>query len=369
MRKLLLAFIIFALALVGCSTQSDTPTTEATEPTAEITQPPTVETKPPAEPKPRTTSGRAMVEKAPIVLSVFHRGDKVEVAGALNNGKIVVRIKTDAGYGVMEESMLNIENTEDYTPWQGYPKWNAVVYDNCNLFGEPLRKMGSAQVRVIDEMEYCYVIESDGQIVYVKKSDINHTRSSGGGTGGSGGSSGGGGADGGDISLSASAYFHRLSIIKQEGTVTCTAIVKGDGAEALLGSLEYGEIVPVVSEPGFAPELDNYYTVYINGLYGYVRKELIDLPDSENYEPWAGYSKWGTEVYSSMYLNGEILQKLGTNTEVEVLRELESCYYIRVNDVVGYVSKTLISPTRFSTGGGGGGAGGGGGESWSPPML
>lgn len=361
MKKLLLALLIFALALVGCSTQSDTPTTEATEPTAEITQPPTVETKPPAEPKPRTTSGRVMVEKAPIVLSVFHRGDKVEVAGALNNGKIVVRIKTDAGYGVMEESMLNIENAEDYAPWQGYPKWNAVVYDNCNLFGEPLRKMGSAQVRVVDEMEYCYVIESDGQFVYAKKSDVAHTRPSGGGSGG------GGGSDGGDISL-AVPFFHRLSTIKQEGNVTCTAIVKGDGAEALLGTFEYDEIVPVVVETGFAPELEGYHTVYVNNLYGYVRKELIDMPDSENYEPWAGYSKWGTEVYSSMYLNGEILQKLGTNTEVEVLRELESCYYIRVNDISGFVSKTLISPSRFSTGGGGGGAGSGG-ESWSPPML
>lgn len=360
MKKLLLTVLAIAMILAGCSARS-TLAPETTESPAEVT---TEETEPPTEPKPRTVEGKAMVDNTPIALAVFHRGDKVDVVGSLNDEKVIV--KTAEGYGVMDAAVLTMTDGEEYAQWQGYPRWNAAFYGNCNLFGEPIQNLSTNPVRVLDEMGNCYVIEVGDQIGYVAKADVSRYRYSGGG--GGGGGAGGGSADGGDISLAAAPTLYWLATFRQEGTVTGTAIVKGDGAEALLGTLEYEESVSVVVESGFAPELDGYCTVYVNDLYGYVREGLVALPDAEAFEPWTGYSRWGTEMFGSLYLHGEVLQKLGSNTEVEVLWELESCYYIRVNDAVGYVSKTLISPTRFSTGGGGGGSSGGG-ESWSPPML
>lgn len=352
MKKIIVLFLA-AFLIAGCARIERAPVMDDSEKNmSDDSEESTVEV------LPEIMEGVSMVENAPYVLAVFHRGDTVEVAGMYDNEKAI--IKTESGYALMEKAFLTSDGAQEYTAWQGYPRWNAKMYDNCYLYGESYQKLTAKSIRVLDELENCYVIEVDNLTGYMAKMDVSRYRS-GGGAGGSEG-----GADGGDITLAVPA-LRLLASVRQEGEVTGLAVVKADGAEAILGSFGLMECVHIVSSQTTVPELEGYYTVYEDGLYGYVRKELIDTPDAEAYKSWFGYSKWGTEVYNSMYCYDEIITKLGINTSVEILRELESCYFVRVDDITGFVSKEQISDKRFSTGGGSGSSSGG--EAWSPPML
>lgn len=239
-----------------------------------------------------------------------------------------------------------------------------------------IAELKSNAVQIIDELDYCYVVSFEGQIGYTDKANISRWKpyNGGGGGGGGGGGSDGGSADGGDISLSACPSYSlvTLSAISQSGEVTGKATVKADETEVLLCSFDYEETVPVVVEAENAPQMEGCYTVWVDDVFGFIRKEFVQMPGETAPETWEGYSKWGTEVKPTLYLEGETLVKLNTNTKVTVLRELDTSYFIQVEDVLGFANKENIQKTPYYTGGGsddGGSGGGGGGEEWSPPAL
>lgn len=356
-------YIIVLLALVfvlcaGCSNQdpvqtdapSAAPTTPAV-PTAPTVPPTTAAT----EPQPELSMGSALVEETPAVLDTLMRDDVVDVVGEYDEDHYV--IKTDIGYGLVKKTLLRMEGEEAYQAWTGYAYYNAEVYDNLYLTGEPNQKLKqNTKVEVLEDLGFCYVIRLDGTLAFMNKTRLAKWPIS----------SGGGSADGGDISLQFQGGMVALAAIEQTGDVTGQAVVLADGAEIVLGYFNRGEEIPMVAAEGFAENRDGYITVYLGGMYAYVPQMLVKTEDMPAYEAWDGYSRWNSTVYENFYLLGDpVISKLNANVKVHVIVELETCYLVEVNGTTGYMAKDMVSQTKYSTGGGSSS----GGAEWSPPAL
>lgn len=390
MRKYIIVLLVLLLILcAGCKKQEPAPTEAPTTAPVETTVPPTTEE---TIPVPELNMGTALVDDTPAILDTLMRDDVVDVVGEYDEDHYV--IKTENGYGLVKKELLRLKGEAAYEVWTGYAYWNAEVYDNLHLTGEPAQKLKTnTKVEVLDDLGYCYVVRVEETEGFMNKSRLTKWRipsgggsSDSGGGGSSSGSGGGGGgstgADGGDISLQVHGNIVLLAAIEQSGDVTGQATILADGTEVVLGYFERGEEIPMVAEDGFAENREGYVTVYLDGLYAYVPQKLVLTQEAEAYEAWDGYSRWNGVVYDNFYLLGDPIDKLYTNVKVHVIAELENCYLVVVNEVTGYMSKDLVSQTRISTGGrnsdsggsGGGGNSGGGGSSgggaeWSPPAL
>ncbi len=390
MRKCIIALLVLLPILcAGCKKQEPVQTEAPTTAPTETTVPPTTEE---TIPVPELNMGTALVDDTPAILNTLMRDDVVDVVGEYDEDHYV--IKTEKGYGLVKKELLRLKGEAAYEVWTGYAYWNAEVYDNLHLTGEPAQKLKTnTKVEVLDDLGYCYVVRVEETEGYMNKSRLaKWPFSSGGGNSGSGGggsssgSGGGGGgstgADGGDISLQFQGNIVLLAAIEQSGDVTGQAAVLADGTEVVLGYFDRGEEIPMVAEDGFAENREGYVTVYLDGLYAYVPQELVLTQEAEVYEAWDGYSRWNGVVYDNFYLLGDPIDKLYTNVKVHVIAELENCYLVEVNEITGYMSKEVVSQTRISTGrgnsdsggsGGGGNSGGGGssggGAEWSPPAL
>ena len=380
MKKYIIVLLVTTLLLcAGCSKKDPAETTAPTTAPTESTGPLTTEK---AIPVPKLNIGTALVDKTPAILDTLMRDDVVDVVGEYDEGHYV--IKTDLGYGLVKEELLRLKGEAAYEVWTGYAYWNAEVYDNLYLTGEPVQKLKTnTKVEVLDDLGYCYVVRVDETDGFMNKSRLAKWPISSGSSGssGGGGSSGSGGgstgADGGDISLQIQGGIVLLAAIEQKGDVTGQAVVLADGTEVILGYFDRGEEISMVAEEGFAENWDGYVTVYLNGLYAYVSQELVVTEDIEPYEAWDGYSRWDGVVYDNFYLLGDPIDKLYTNVKVRVIAELENCYLVEVNEASGYMSKDVVSKTRISTGGSGssgagesGNSGGSsGGPEWSPPVM
>ena len=124
---------------------------------------------------------------------------------------------------------------------------------------------------------------------------------------------------------------------------------------AVYKTFDAGDTVKVVGT------FQDYYVVEEEDVDLLVEQRLVRLDSEEPFESWNGYTKYGTEVYESVYGKGEptTLQK---NTQITVLEGKEDWLYIEWEDGKGYVSASQISRWRISSGsssGGGGGSGGG----------
>lgn len=376
MKKYILVLLALTLLLcAGCKkqepVQTEAPTTVPTEPT-ETTVPPTTEE---TIPVPELNMGSALVDETPAILDTLVRDDVVDVVGEYDEDHYV--IKTDLGYGLVKKELLRLESEAAYEVWTGYAYWNAEVYDNLYLTGEPSQELKTnTKVEVLDDIGYCYVVRVEETVGFMNKSRLSQWPfSSRGGNSSDGGGSGGGstGADGGDISLQFNGGMVLLAAIEQKGDVTGQATVLADGTEVVLGYFNRGEEIPIVAEDGFAENREGHVTVYLDGLYAYVPQNLVETEGAEAYEPWEGYSRWNGVVYDNFHLLGDPVDKLYSNVKVLVIGELENCYLVEVNEVTGYMSKDVVSKTRISTGGGSSDGGGGGnadgGAEWSPPAL
>lgn len=142
---------------------------------------------------------------------------------------------------------------------------------------------------------------------------------------------------------------------------TCVnAQVQVKGVPAVLSILNRGDLVEVVGEYE-----GSYYVVQVDSLYGFVEKQLLRLETEEAYESWTGYAKNKAGFYDNYRLQGEAVQTLKTNTEIQVLDELDYCYVVQLEESIGFISKEQVSKKRITYGGGGDYSGGGGGGSSS----
>lgn len=366
MKKFAMILLV-ALLLTMCGCQNtqpeptetmppETTTAPPTEPITEPTTEPTTEppTEPPTEPEPQCADAEVQVDRAPVILTLLSRGDTVDIVGEYDETHYVV--STESGYGLMERQLLRFQDEPEYEAWTGYAYSSAGLYDNYQLQGEPVEKLNlNTKIEILDQLDYCYVVKIGEKTGFIAKSEVStyYIQYSGGG---------GGGADGGDISLQYGGVILLSSIIDQGGEVTGQAQVLADGAHVLLGYFDLGDVAPVVTEEGFAPAWEGYYTLYLNGMYGYLPANLALMEGEEAYTQWDGYTAYKARVYDHYLCQGDGV-KLNTNTVVTVLWDGGHFYVVSLNGEIGYMAHDTISQTRHATGGGGGG-----GDDWTPPI-
>ena len=378
MKKVLLITLVLVLALSsGCTKE---PLLTETVPETTISETIVPETTEETIPVPHLTYGIAEVDGVPAIISLRMRGDVVDIVDSYDEKHYV--IKTEQGYGLVEKNLVRTADTVAYEAWTGYAQYNAELYDNFYLTGEPMQKLATnTKMEVLDDLGYCYVVKVDHIPGFVRTESVSkwQIQPYGGGDSGGGISGGGqsGGADGGDIYLQYQGSVVFLSAIHQEGEVSGQATVLADNTPVILGFFDRNDEIPVVAEDGFAEPWDNHVVAYMGGLYAYVPENLLRMEGDMAYEQWDGYSRYNTPVYDNYYLMGSPVDKLNTNTQVRVLHELENCYMVETDELTGFVEKDNVSETKIYTGGGGydnggsygGAGGGGGGEEWSPPAL
>lgn len=147
-------------------------------------------------------SGQAVIlaDGTEVILGYFDRGDEIPVVtedGFAENWDGYVTVYLDGLYAYVPQMLVQAEETEVYEEWDGYSRWNGVVYDNFYLLGDPIDKLyTNVKVHVLAELENCYLVEVNEVTGYMSKDVVSQTRIATGG-GGSSDSSGGGNGSGG----------------------------------------------------------------------------------------------------------------------------------------------------------------------------
>lgn len=362
MRKIWILLLALAVLLcAGCSEQSmETQPTETqtilTEPVTQSTEtePEPTETEPPV---PVTMEVTVKADGVPAVLLTLNRDDVVELVGQFDEDHYIV--KAQDKYGLVEKCLLRTAEQEAYQSWTGYAFGGTAIYDNLRLQGEAKNTLTLNQtVEVLEDLGFCYLVRYQEELGFMRSGTLNKTFIQYNGGGNSGG------ADGGDIELQA-PWLGMLAAVPQEGAVTGEATVLADGTELVLCFLNWGEVVQVVAEEGFAEPWEGFLTVYMDGLYAYVPAGFVRQTGEEAYAAWDGYANFNAAVYDNFYLLGDAVSKPGVNTVIHVVEELETCYMVQLNGETGYIAKNLVSVNKININTGGGDSGG----EWSPPAM
>ena len=380
MKKLMIFLLVMILLVTaGCDGPQEptvsTTTVETTIPVTEApTEPPTVPptTVPPttvpettAPPVPETVSGTALADHTVYVMTTLARDTQVEIVGEYNEAYFIVKLEQD--YGLIAKTLVRLEGAESYKQWKGYAKSNAKFYDNYHLIpGNETKQKKNTELFVLEDLGESLLVQIGEAIGYMRADEVSTKMiqsSSGGGN--SGGNSGGN--DGGDISLNTQEVIFLSTLVPQEGEVSGKATVLADNAEVIYGWFNRDEKFDIITEPGFLEEKEGWNGVYLNGLYGYVRKNLTLQEGTEAFESWQGYSKKNAPMFDNYYLSGKQVKKLSVNTKVQIVCDLEWCYLVQIGEEFGYLAKDQVSPTKISTSSGGGGNSGGG--DWTPPAM
>lgn len=136
-----------------------------------------------------TGQATVLADETEVVLGFFSRGEQVPMVaedGFANKWDGYVTVYLNGMYAYVPQTLVLAEG-KTYEAWDGYCYWNGVVYDNFYLLGEPIDMLDTnVQVRVIAELENCYLVEVNGTTGYMGKDLVSHSRiPSGGGAGGS----------------------------------------------------------------------------------------------------------------------------------------------------------------------------------------
>ena len=79
---------------------------------------------------------------------------------------------------------------------------------------------------------------------------------------------------------------------------------------------------------------------------GLVETGFLRFPD-EPFESRTAYALWNAGLYPDFSCLGEPLEKLATNTKLEVLEELENCLYVQAGEKLGFVPLAQQSRYRY----------------------
>ena len=124
-------------------------------------------------------------------LFLTERGDELKVTKV---DEEVCEIYVNGFYAEVPRWLVHLEGDEEYEAWDGFAK-GEDMYEEYQLRHVLAELNTNDELRVIDELPTCYVVEFDGQTGYVELEQVSEHRivARAGGGGGGGGSSGGGG--------------------------------------------------------------------------------------------------------------------------------------------------------------------------------
>lgn len=322
MKNRILLLLAVLLLLSGCKKQPVEPTDTA----------PTAATE---EALPQVEYATAEAAGIPVILDALSRGDSVDVAGTYDTDHYVVKL--DTGYGLVEKNLLRLEGKTPYTAWTGYAYWNAKVYDNYRLAGEPVTILeANSPVEVQEDLGWCILVEQDGTAGYMRKETVAKHPVAVDKKDNSDGENGTAGEDGGEISLLS-------TLVPQEGAVTGKATVLADETMVILGYFDRGDKIPVVQQS----EKDGYWMVCLDGLYAAVADEYICPAGEAAYSAWEGRTNEIVPVYEDFWMLGSPSGMLDGNAAVQVLYELEHCYLVKAGKLTGYMAKNDVMATEL----------------------
>ena len=112
--------------------------------------------------------------------------------------------------------------------------------------------------------------------------------------------------------------------------------VMGDRIPVIRLLLEGGQTLEVTGYEG------TYAKVTAEKEQGLVGTGFLRFPD-EPFESRTAYALWNAGLYPDFSCLGEPLEKLATNTRLEVLEELENCLYVQAGEKLGFVPLTQQS--------------------------
>lgn len=323
------------------------------------TVPPTTVPETTAPPMPETVSGSALADHTVYVMTTLARGTQVEIVGEYNEDYYIVKL--EQSYGLIAKPLVRMEGAESYTQWMGYAKSNAKFYDNYHLIpGNETKQKKNTKIQVLENLGESLLVQIGEIVGYMRESDISTKKIQS-----SSGSGNSGGNDGGDISLDNQEVIFLNVVVPQEGEISGRATVLADHAEVIYGWFDRDEKFDIITEPGFLEEKEGWHSVYLNGLYGYVHKNLTAQEGAEAFQQWQGYSKKNAPLFDNYYLSGKQVKKLSVNTKVQVICDLEWCYLVQIGEEFGYLAKDQVSQTKINTSSGSSNSGG----DWTPPAM
>lgn len=133
-----------------------------------------------------------------------------------------------------------------------------------------------------------------------------------------------------------------------EGTVPelMYATAEVNGIPAVLATVSRGDTVEVVESFD-----EKHYVLKLEAGYGLVEKNLVRMTTEPAFEAWTGYAYHNATIYDNYRLAGEPVQKLSTNTQVEVLDDLGWCYLVSYDNTSGYMTPESLAGKPISNGG------------------
>lgn len=157
-----------------------------------------------AIPQQGAVTGQATVraDGTEVVLGYYDRDDTVQIViedGFCESWEGCCTVLLNDLYAHVSSSLIRRAGEEPYTPWDGYARYNARLYDSFYLQGEGTVLYGNKPIHVLCDLGSCYLVTVDDAPGYIAKDFVSPTPISSGGGGGSdsGSDSGSGGSGGG----------------------------------------------------------------------------------------------------------------------------------------------------------------------------
>ena len=114
--------------------------------------------------------------------------------------------------------------------------------------------------------------------------------------------------------------------------------VMGDSIPVIRLLLQQGQTLKVTGYEGTDAK------VTAGEEQGLVETGFLRFPD-EPFERRTAYALWNAGLYPDFSCLGEPLERLATNTKLEVLEELENCLYVQAGEQTGFVP--LAQQSRY----------------------
>ena len=127
-----------------------------------------------------TGQATVLADGAEVVLGYFSRGEEIPLvaeAGFAEDREGYLTVYINGLYAYVPQGLVRQEGAEAYEEWEGYSQRNGGVYDNFYLLGEPLDKLSTnKRVRVLEELETCYLVEVGETTGYMRKDMVSKSK-------------------------------------------------------------------------------------------------------------------------------------------------------------------------------------------------
>lgn len=141
-----------------------------------------------------------------VVLGFFDREETAQVvveSGFADDWEGYATVMMDDLYAHVPETLIQRKGEDAYTQWDGFAKYNTMLYDNFYLQGEGKRLNTNTAIHVVADLDTCYLVTVEDGFGCVAKTMVSEKKivtkkapvESGGGGGGSSGGGGGGGQE------------------------------------------------------------------------------------------------------------------------------------------------------------------------------